>query len=97
MEIQQRESDHKGSFFIEVDGRQVAVMTYLLKPDNILVIDHTKVDDSLKGKNIGSQLVTKAVDFARQKKFRIRPLCSFARAVLEKKRDEYADVLEVAT
>jgi len=97
MNIEQEVAGGKGSFFINEDVRQVALMTFSIKDDNLLVILHTEVDDALRGKNVGSKLVTQAVNYARENNLRIRPLCTFAKAVLEKKKDFYADVLEPAT
>ncbi len=94
MNIQREESGGKGSFIINAEGRQVALMTYAVKEDHLLVILHTEVDDALRGKNVGSNLVTEAFTHARENNIRIRPLCTFAQAVLEKKKNLYADVLE---
>jgi predicted GNAT family acetyltransferase len=88
----QHESDHKGGkFFIEDDGRYLAVMTYIWAGEQRMVIDHTEVDASLKGQGVGAKLVAAAVASARDKGFRILPLCPFAKAVMTKE-ESYADV-----
>ncbi len=97
MNIDREETEGKGSFFIIEDGRQVALMTHAVKEHSILVILHTEVHDALKGKDVGSKLVTEAVNYARENDLLIRPLCTFAKAVIDKKQDHYADVLEQAT
>ncbi|MBL7853334.1 MAG: N-acetyltransferase [Cyclobacteriaceae bacterium] len=91
MEIQREEHGSKGAFFISAQGKRLAEMTYSKAGDTRLIIDHTKVSDALKGKGAGKQLVTAAVNFARQQKIKILPLCPFARAVFEKT-PEFADV-----
>ncbi len=58
-----------------------------------MIINHTEVDDSLKGKNVGYQLVNAAAGFARLNHLKNFPLCPFANAVMKKKKAEYADVL----
>ena len=93
MQIEQRESGSKGAFFINVDGEQLAEMTYSLTGDDILIIDHTEVDDALRGQNIGMQLVEKAVEYARSSNRKIIPLCPFAKSVFDRKKDLYSDVL----
>jgi predicted GNAT family acetyltransferase len=60
--------------------------------DTQMMIEHTEVDEELRGGNLGYELVQKAVDFARSHHYTIIPLCQFARAVLEKK-PEFRDVL----
>lgn len=91
MEIQREEHGSKGAFFISAQGKRLAEMTYSKAGDTRLIIDHTEVSGALKGKGAGKQLVTAAVNFARQQKIKILPLCPFARAVFEKT-PEFADV-----
>lgn len=91
MEIQREEHGSKGAFFVSAQGKRLAEMTYSKAGDTRLIIDHTEVSDALKGKGAGKQLVTAAVNFARQQKIKILPLCPFARAVFEKT-PEFADV-----
>jgi predicted GNAT family acetyltransferase len=88
-----REENHRhGRFFIRQDGKDLAEMRYRMETPAKMVIEHTEVDDSLKGKGIGLQLVSKAVDYARESNIKIIPLCSFAGAVFQKK-PEFNDVL----
>ena len=87
MDIQQEDNDKKGRFYIP----ELAEMTYVWAGDK-MIIDHTEVNESLKGKNVGKQLVDKAVAFAREKGIKIMPLCPFAKSVFDKT-PEYADVL----
>lgn len=92
MLIQQTEEAGKGKFYVEVDGVQLAEMAYHMSADNVMVIEHTEVDESLKGKNVGKQLVHQGVEYARSKGIKILPLCPFANAVIHKTK-EYHDVL----
>lgn len=93
MEILWEQDGHKGSFYIELDKARVAEMVYSMTPNKIMIIEHTEVSDVLKGKGAGYQLVQKAVEYAREQQIKIIPLCPFAKAVFEKKGDEYKDVL----
>ena len=92
MEIKQEEKDNKGRFFYEVDGKQMAFMTYNYDGADKMIIEHTEVDPFLKGQGIGYKLVEAAVMFARENKIKILPLCSYVAAVFKKKID-YNDVL----
>lgn len=92
MEIKQKDDGKKGSFFIEVDGKVEAEMSYVWAGHDKIIIDHTDVSDVLKGKNAGKQMVNRAVGFARDNQIKIMPLCPFASAVFRKVR-EYGDVL----
>lgn len=92
MKIQHQKDGSKGSFFLEKEGTQVAEMTYTYAGQDKIIIDHTEVDESLKGQGVGYKLVEASVIYARERHIKILPLCPFARAVFEKK-PEYSDVL----
>lgn len=92
MEILQKVDDSKGAFYIMHGNELMAEMTYVWAGTDRIIIDHTDVNPTLKGKGIGKQLVTKAVDFARMKGIKIVPLCPFARSVFDKVK-EFNDVL----
>lgn len=91
MEILHKETTTKGSFYTG-EPLALAEMTYSKAGDSLIIIDHTEVSEELKGKGVGLQLVKAAVEFARNKKIKILPLCPFAKSVFEKKA-ELRDVL----
>lgn len=92
MKIQHDEHGAKGAFYIEKDGEWIAEMTYRREGQRKIVIDHTEVDDSLQHQGVGKQLVEEAVKFARKNNLLIKPICEFAKSVLEESED-YEDVL----
>lgn len=92
MNIKHEDTGHKGRFYLEIDGNIKALMTYSHAGHDKIIIDHTEVDESLKGQGIGYSLVQAAVNYARDKQIKILPLCPFAAAVFKKKSD-YSDVL----
>lgn len=92
MKIQRTEDDNRGRFFIEENGKRLALMTYSKAGADKIIINHTEVDDSLKGEGIGKDLVAEGVKYARANDLKIVPLCPFAKAEFDKNKD-YADVL----
>jgi hypothetical protein len=92
MKIKRQEHGKNGAFFIEEEGEWVAEMTYVREGTRKLVINHTAVSKALKGKGIGKALVDAAVKYARGKNLLIKPVCTFAKKVLESS-EEYEDVL----
>lgn len=92
MTIQHKQSGSKGAFFIKEEDETVAELVYSITPDNQMMIEHTQVDEELRGGNLAYELVQKAVEHARMHQFTVIPLCSFARAVFEKK-PEFKEVL----
>lgn len=93
MEIQHQEHGRKGAFFIEVNGEWLAEMTYLKTSGNTIVIDHTEVDPKIGKKGIGRDLVDAGVKFARENGFKVKPLCPYARGVIDATPD-FHDVLD---
>jgi uncharacterized protein len=89
--ISHERSGHRGAFVWQVEGRRLAEMTYTVAGSRV-IIDHTQVDDSLRGKGVGAQLVQAAVQFARTERVRLMPLCPYAKSVFDKT-PEYGDVL----
>jgi predicted GNAT family acetyltransferase len=82
----------EGVFFIAQGGKRIAEMTWSRGHDKkLVIIEHTEVDPSLRGRGIPKLLVKAAVEWARQEKIRIVPLCPFAKHVFDRT-PEYADV-----
>lgn len=77
------------------NDKRVAEMTYSLADAKIMIIDHTWVDESLREKKLGNKLVEKGVEFARERGYKIIPLCSFAKKLLTRDKTTYSDVLHV--
>ena len=92
MTIQHKQSGNKGVFFINEEDEMVAELTYSMMPNGQMIIEHTQIDEALRGGDLGYELVHAAVDYARSHKYTVIPLCRFAQAVLEKK-PEFKDVL----
>jgi len=91
--IGHEENGHRGAFFLVRDGQRLAQMTYTVAGTRI-IIDHTEVDDALRGTGAGKKLVEAAVAWAREENRRLLPLCPFARSVFAKDaalRDVLAD------
>jgi hypothetical protein len=93
MEIQQTDNGKKGAFFITINDVKMAEMTYLYAGEDKINIDHTEVNETLKGQGVGNKLIDAAVAYFRANHLKVIPLCPFANAVFKKKQDVYADVL----
>ncbi len=90
-EIQQKETDGKGMFFIEENGDIIAELTYTLQDNNIMTLDHTETDSEYEGEGLASSLVKHSVDYAKEKDLKIDPLCRYAAAQF-KRHEEYREV-----
>ena len=91
-EVQLRIYDNKGAFYIEIEGIQEAMMTFVFAGGDKIIIDHTEVNPGNEGKGFGKKMVLKAVEFAREKGIKIVPLCPFVKSFFDKT-SEFRDVL----
>jgi len=90
MKIQNSIDGNSGMFYIESNGEIIAKMTYRLNK-NLIKIDHTEINNQLKGKGIGKKLLFEVIEFARANKIKVKPVCDFAKSVFEKE-PAYDDV-----
>lgn len=90
-DIQQKETDGKGMFYIEKDGDIIAELTYTIQDNNIMTLDHTETDPKFEGEGLASGLVKHSVDYAKEKDIKIDPLCRYAAAQFER-HEEYREV-----
>jgi len=84
LEVKHEEHESKGAFYIEEGGKRMAEMTYSKAGADRIIIDHTQVDDKIRGQGAGEKMVERAVAYARKKGISIIPLCPFARSVFNK-------------
>jgi len=85
MDIKQIETETKGHAYVGEDANKpLAAMMYTVVNPELIIINHTEVDASLKGQGVGKQLLSTIVEDARGKGRKIIPLCPFARSVFMK-------------
>lgn len=89
--IQQKETEGKGMFYIEKDDDIVAELTYTVGDNRIMTIDHTETEPEMEGEGLASSLVKHAVEYAREKDMKIDPLCRYAAKQFER-HEEYREV-----
>lgn len=91
-EVKLEVNDKNGFFYIEIDNKTIAKMTFVFAGNDKIIIDHTEVNDTHNGKGFGKIMVEKAVEYAREKGIKIIPLCPFAKKVIDKT-PEFQDIL----
>jgi hypothetical protein len=92
MEIKLSKSENKGRFFIEEEGKMLAQITWVKETEDHIILDHTFVDDSLRGQGIARQLFNKVIELAREREIKIQPVCSYAQKMFEQN-PEIADLM----
>ncbi|HDQ14116.1 MAG TPA: N-acetyltransferase [Sediminispirochaeta sp.] len=84
--------DPEGSkFFAESKGEE-AHLIYRLLDGGILDLTHTYVPPSLRGGGLAGRIVKRALDYAREKGYRVIPSCWYAEAFIQR-HPEYQDLL----
>ena len=92
MTIQLEETEKKGRASAKENGTTLAEMTFSKAGAHLLIINHTDVDESLRGQGVGRKMLDKIVEHAREHQLKIMPLCPFAKSVFNKDQS-IADVL----
>lgn len=83
----------KSKFYIgESESNFTAHITFKNGGNNIIIIDHTFVDPSLRGQGVAQLLMDAVVQMAREEQLKIVPVCSYA-VVAFQRHKEYQDVL----
>lgn len=78
------------AFHLEDEGRNVGEITWTEMSD-IMVVEYTFVEETLRNHGLAKKLLDRAAEYAREKGFKIEPVCSYA-AVAFDRYEEYNDV-----
>ena len=93
LQVEVDEDPPRGRFkLLGSDGQQLGQMTFSRARDDLVIIDHTEIDDSLRGKGGGLRLFNGMVDWARNTGTKIMSTCPFANSMFER-HPESRDVL----
>lgn len=84
--------DHK-IYLNDENQHMIAVVTFPRVQDNVVNIDHTYVDNSLRGQGIAGKLMNETVIQLREKNWKAKLTCSYAVKWFEE-HPECSDVLE---
>jgi predicted GNAT family acetyltransferase len=84
LRIDHEEHDGRGAFFVEREGSRLAQMTYVRKAADRIVVDHTEVDDRLRGQGVARRLLDALVAWARASHTQVKATCPYAKAQFEK-------------
>lgn len=71
-------------FSTDENGKVIAEITFPEVSEGVFEIDHTFVDDSLRGQGIAGQIVSLAADEIEKRGGKITASCSYAKHWLEK-------------
>ncbi len=93
MEIFKEETESKGRLVAKDGDAEMGEMTFSLANEGqLLIVDHTGVNEGFEGTGVGKALFEELVKTTRAEERKVMPLCPFTRAMFEKNTDKW-DVL----
>jgi predicted GNAT family acetyltransferase len=84
IEIKLIKNGNKGYFAALDDDITAGSIYYTMAGESRMILDHTEVNNDYRGQGIGKKILMYIVDYARQNKIQIIPLCPFAKSVFDK-------------
>lgn len=85
--IEREELNGVHEFVLRIDGERHGFLEFTRPDVGVMRIEYVEVDPSLRGTGLGRQLVEKAVAFAKEAELKVVPICSYARAVIQRDAD----------
>ncbi|HOV27187.1 MAG TPA: GNAT family N-acetyltransferase [Sedimentibacter sp.] len=83
----------KNKFYLGEEDAPLAEIIFSVDEEGIIVAEGTRVSQELGGKGVGKMILKELVDWARKENKKIRPICPFVAAQMDKT-PKYHDVLE---
>jgi len=84
IEIKHIKEKNKGYFSASENDKTAGRIYYTIAGESRMILDHTEVNDDYRGQGIGKKILIHIVDYARENKIKIIPLCPFAKSVFDK-------------
>lgn len=94
MDIHSEETKTGGRYSVELENG-AGEMTYTRRSPELISLDHTHVDETLRGQGVAAALAEHAVAEARKGGWKIIPACSYMRALANRHAD-WNDVIQNA-
>jgi predicted GNAT family acetyltransferase len=82
--IEREELNGVHEFVLRIDGERLGFLEFTRPDVGLMRIEYVEVSPELRGTGLGRQLVSRAVEFAKDTGLRVVPICSYARAVIER-------------
>lgn len=82
--IEREELNGADEFVLRIDGERYGFLEFTRPGVGVMRIEYVEVSPELRGTGLGRQLVEKAVAFAREASLKVVPICSYARAVIQR-------------
>ena len=84
LNIQHQRQNGRGRYWARVSGGE-AELTYILRDDGVMIIDHTFTPPQARGQSIARKLVEHVIAEARKDGFLIDPQCSYVDKLFQRR------------
>lgn len=78
---------------LDKDGNQAGEVTFSREGENILVIDHTGVEEEHRGEGLAGKLIQSVADKAKNEDLKIKPVCPYAKKQFTEN-EEYRELVK---
>ena len=82
--IEREELNGVHEFVLRIDGERFGFLEFTRPEVGVMRIEYVEVSPDLRGTGLGRQLVEQAVTFAKDADLKVVPICSYARAVIQR-------------
>ena len=82
--IEREELNGVHEFVLRINGERLGFLEFTRPEVGVMRIEYVEVSPRLRGTGLGKQIVEKAVAFAKDSDLRVIPICSYARAVIQR-------------
>ena len=82
--IDREELNGVHEFVLRINGERHGYLEFTRPEVGVMRIEYVEVSPGMRGTGLGRQLVSKAIEFARETELRVVPICSYARAVIQR-------------
>ena len=92
MSIEVRDNQAEQQFEIHADGVRAGLATYSISNDRITLL-HTETSPEFAGQGMAKQLITFALDQARERQLKVLPVCPYTLRVIKEDPKAFLDLV----
>lgn len=83
-EVHVHDQPDRQRYEVHLDGELAGFLDYRMRPDGVVDLVHTEIDERFEGKGLGSRLASWALDDVRRRGLQVRPSCPFVKDYIDR-------------
>lgn len=80
-------------YSVGANNELLAEVTFFLKDNGTVNIDHTYVNSALRGQGVAGKMMEVAMAYLKEKGLKVSASCSYAKQWLKKHRGDFSDII----